>query len=427
MQRNINGRYDVVVAGGGIAGVLAAVAAARNGVRVMLVESQNCLGGTRTASGVDTFYGYFTPGENPEKIVGGLADEIVSRLRDEEVLFERPNTYGSGTGLTYDVEMLKIVLEELVLKSGANLLLHSFIGDIEVNNGTVNSIIIANKAGFSKIEADFFIDATGDADIVAKAGAGFIPLAEGESLQSLTTIFFMGNVDLDKASLIKHADMAKLMEEADSSGEFVLPRKEGSFHRTPLPGVIQANMTRITNIDATDPFELTKAEVEGRKQVQQYVRFLKGKIPGFENAFLISTSQYIGVRETRKILGHYVLTEEDVISGKKFSDSIACCGAPVEEHHSGGNTRWAYVRGDGVYNIPYRSLVPVNLENVIVAGRCLSATHGAQASARNSAQVMAMGQAAGTAAAICFKERCSFSDIDINILRHLLKTQKAII
>jgi hypothetical protein len=257
---------DVVVLGGGAAGVMAAVAAARNGADVLLVESQNCLGGSRTATGVDTFYGFFTPGDNPRKIVAGIPDEIVNRLRRENKLFARPNTYGAGMGLTYDVEALKIAYEDLVLQSGCRLLFHTTACHVEAADG------------------------------------------------------------------------------------------------------------RVSRIDATDPYSLTKAEIEGRKQVQEYAAFLKACIDGFENAFLIGTSQYIGVRETRKIDGHYKLTEEDVIAGRKFPDSIACCGAPVEDHHPGEGTRWVYVENGGYYHIPYRCLVPRSLQNVIVAGRCLSAT-----------------------------------------------------
>ncbi|GIQ64741.1 hypothetical protein PACILC2_33090 [Paenibacillus cisolokensis] len=237
----------------------------------------------------------------------------------------------------------------------------------------------------------------------------------------------MGNVDLEKAKKVSHREMTERMKEANKSGRFRLPREDGSYHRTPNPGMIQANMVRVSRIDATDPYSLTKAEIEGRKQVQEYAAFLKACIDGFENAFLIGTSQYIGVRETRKIDGHYKLTEEDVIAGRKFPDSIACCGAPVEDHHPGEGTRWVYVENGGYYHIPYRCLVPRSLQNVIVAGRCLSATHGAQASARNSAQAMAMGQAAGTAAALAAAAKQDFIDLDIGRLRRTLVEQHAII
>ncbi|CAM3981478.1 FAD-dependent oxidoreductase [Paenibacillus alkaliterrae] len=418
---------DIVVLGGGAAGVMAAAAAARNGANVLLVESQNCLGGSRTATGVDTFYGFYTPGEHPRKVVGGIPDEIVERLRRENKLFERQNTYGAGTGLTYDVEALKIAYEDLVMQAGCRLLFHTTACHVEAADGRVNSVWLANKAGLTEVKAAVFVDTTGDADIVARAGGGFNAGSEAEPNQSLSTIFFMGNVDLERAAAVSHREMAERMKEANRRGKFTLPREDGSYHRTPNPGVIQANMVRVKNIDATDPFALTKAELEGRKQVQQYAAFLKSHIPGFESAFLIGTSQYIGVRESRKIEGHYTLTEDDVISGRKFSDSIACCGAPVEDHHPGEGTRWAYVSDGGHYHIPFRCLIPVALHNVVVAGRCLSATHGAQASARNSAQSMAMGQAAGTAAALAAKDKTDFADLDIDAVRRMLTEQYAII
>ncbi|MFC5653822.1 FAD-dependent oxidoreductase [Paenibacillus solisilvae] len=418
---------DVLVLGGGAAGVIAAAAAARNGAKVLLVESQNCLGGSRTATGVDTFYGFFTPGEKPRKVVAGIPDEIVSRLQRENKLFERQNTYGAGTGLTYDVEALKIAYEDLVQNAGCQLLFHTTACHVEAADDRVNSIWLANKAGLTEVKTKYVVDTTGDADIVARAGGAFNGGSASEPNQSLSTIFFMGNVDLEKAKTVSHQRMVELMQEANKSGEFRLPREDGSYHRTPNPGVIQANMVRVKDIDATDPYSLTKAEIEGRKQVQQYVHFLKSKINGFESAFLISTSQYIGVRETRKIEGLYKLTEEDVTSGRHFPDAIACCGAPVEDHHPGEGTRWVYVADGGHYHIPYRALVPQRLKNVIVAGRCLSATHGAQASARNSAQAMAMGQAAGTAAAIAAAAGCDFAELDIGRLRRTLIEQQAII
>ncbi|MDN4076018.1 FAD-dependent oxidoreductase [Fictibacillus terranigra] len=417
---------DVLVLGGGAAGVNASIAAARHGLEVVLIESQGCLGGSRTAAGVDTFYGFYTPGENQKRIVGGIPWEIAQKLSIEHSSFERPNTYGAGTGITYDVEKLKITYENMVLEAGVKLLFHTYACQVNVEDHHIMSVVIANKSGLTEISAKFYIDTTGDGDIAARSGAPF-DKADSEDLQSLTTIFFMANVDVEKAKSIPHQKMADLMKEANRSGTYKLPREDGSWHRTPNKGVIQCNMVRVSGVDATDPFALTLAEVEGRKQAQEYARFLKEYISGFEQSFLIATSQHIGVRETRRILGEYILTEEDVVRGAKFEDAIACCSAPVEDHHSGSGTRWAYVKGDGIYHIPYKSLVPQNIENLIVAGRCLSATHGAQASARNSAQCMAMGQAAGVAASLCAEENSSFRTLNVKRLQRRLLEQQAII
>lgn len=419
-------QVEVLVLGGGAAGVTAAIAAAREGLQALLVESQGCLGGSRTATGVDTFYGFYTPGAEPRRIVGGIPWEVVQRLEAEGASFERPNTYGAGTGITYDVEKLKIIYESMVLESGAKLLYHTYASQVIRQGDSIAGVVVANKGGLTEIRARWVIDATGDGDIAARAGAPF-EQSRPEELQSLSAIFFMGGVDIARAQRVTHRELAEKMWAGNASGRYRLPREDGSWHRTLNPGVIQANMVRIPGVDATDPFALTLAEVEGRRQAQEYARFLQRELPGFEQAFLISTSQYVGVRESRRLLGQYRLTEEDVLGAAKFADAIACCGAPIEDHQSGSGTRWAYVGGDGVYHIPYRSLLPEAVGNLIVAGRCLSATHGAHASARNSAQCMAMGQAAGVAAAICQESGLGYAQVPYPQLRRRLAEQHVLL
>lgn len=417
---------DVLVIGGGAAGTIAAISAARRGLDVVLIESQGCLGGSRTATGVDTFYGFYTPGEKKQRLVGGIPWEVVSKLNEERACFERPNTYGAGTGITYDVEKLKVIYEGMAIHAGVKLLYHTYACQVDVQAGNIDGVVIANKSGLTQIKAKCYIDTSGDGDIAARSGAPFEKLNANE-LQSLTTIFFMGNVNVEEAKKTSHAELANKMKEGNRSGNYTLPREDGSWHVTPNSGVIQTNMVRVPSVDATDPFALTLAEIEGRKQTQEYVRFLKNEVSGFEHSFLISTSQYIGVRETRRILGEYILTEEDVIHAAKFDDAIACCGAPVEDHTSGVGTRWAYVQGDGFYHIPFRSLIPKEVNNLLVAGRCLSATHGAHASARNSAQCMAMGQAAGVAADHFIQEGKPFRELDFTKLKDALLAQNVIL
>jgi hypothetical protein len=193
------------------------------------------------------------------------------------------------------------------------------------------------------------------------------------------------------------------MREAAEGGEYRLPRLEGSWHRTPYPGVVTIHMTRVPNVDATDPNQLTRAEIEGRRQVQEYHRFLRDRVPGFEQSVLVATSPAIGVRESRRVIGDYRLTREDVLEAHRFPDEIALCGAPIEDHIAAVDTRWTYVPDSGVYGIPFRCLLPAGVEGMLVAGRCFSATHDAHASARSMATCMAMGQAAGTAAALAVK------------------------
>jgi hypothetical protein len=186
-------------------------------------------------------------------------------------------------------------------------------------------------------------------------------------------------------------------------------------------------MTRVDGHDPTDPVSLTEAEIEGRRQVAEYVRFLVDRAPGYENARLIALSTQIGVRETRRVYGDYRLTVDDVLSARKFGDTIGQCGAPIEDHHPGRDTKWVYIPDSGVYDIPFRCLVPQGLDNVLVAGRCLSATHDAHASCRSMGQTMAMGEAAGTAAALCVRHDSGFRDLDVAALQERLVESGAVL
>ena len=391
--------YDVVVAGAGSSGAVAAIAAARCGASTLLVDRQGFLGGISTAV-LDTFYAFYTPGTDPQKVVSGIADEVVAGLRAEDAAIDRPNTYGAGTGITYDPEVLKRVWDGLVVGAGADVLLHSFVIGVQTDGGRMRAIELATKSGVRTVRAAAFVDATGDADLAHHAGAPYEAPGEHSAVQSLSTVFRMANVDMARAQALPKEELWRLMREAAASGDYALPRLEGSVHRTPLPGVMMALMTRMRDVDATDAEALTRAEIEGRRQCHEYFRFLRDRVPGYEQAILTSTSPAVGVRESRRIIGEHVLTAEDILQARRFPDQIARCGAPIEEHHSGSDTRWVYLDDGATYGIPYRSLLPRKVEGLLVCGRCFSATHDAHASARSMATCMAMGQAAGTAAAL---------------------------
>ena len=392
-------RYDVLVVGSGSAGSSAAIGAARAGARTMLVDRLAFMGGTSTAV-LDTFYAFYTPTEIPRRVVGGLGWEVVERLTAAGVAFERPNTYGAGTGVTYDQETLKVLWEELASDAGVDLLLHTWATGVRVDDGRLGGVRLWNKGGGRWVEADVVIDASGDADLVALAGLEHDNAAQQGRVQSLSTLFKLANVDVARAASVPKTELWERMRQAAASGDYALPRIEGSWHRTPFDGVVLIHMTRIPNVDATDPEQLTRAEVEGRRQVREYARFLRDRVPGFEASVVVTTSPAIGIRESRRIHGDYVLTRDDVLTGRRFDDEIALCGAPIEDHHAGAGTEWQYVGEGGVYGVPYRSLLPAGIEGLRVAGRCFSSTHDAHASARSMATCMAMGQAAGTAAAM---------------------------
>lgn len=402
------GSYDVVVVGSGAAGSSAAISAARSGARTLLIEKLPFLGGNSTAV-LDTFYGFYTPGERALKIVGGVGDDVVAALRRLGRVVERPNTYGAGTGVTYLAEHLKVVWESLVTDAGARVLLHAMVQGVTVDDGRVASLQVATKAGLANVDASVVIDASGDADVCHHAGFQYELAGDLDPAQTLTTTFRMVNVDADLRARVGKEEVHRLMAEAAESGEYDLPRREGSDHITPVDGMTATVMTRIDQVErlpdgrirnATDPEVLSKAEMEGRRQALEYARFLVDKIPGYEKASLVFLSSQIGMRETRRVQGDYRVTREDVLSAHQFDDQIGLCGAPIEDHLAGVGTRWEYLPEGTAVGIPLRALIPRDGANVLTPGRCFSATHDAQASIRSMAQCMAMGQAAGVTAAV---------------------------
>ncbi|MEW6648744.1 MAG: FAD-dependent oxidoreductase [Chloroflexota bacterium] len=415
---------DVLVIGSGSAGATAAITAARLGAKVTLVERYGFMGGISTQV-LDTFYGFFTPGSAARKVVGGVPDLVIAELARRKAAIYRPNTYGAGQGITYDPEVLKVVWEMLAVKAGVRILYHSLMLDVIQSDQTIRAVIIANKAGVWRVSAHIVIDASGDADVAAKMGVPF-ESASDAPVQSLTTTFKMINVDTERARAVRKADLHARMEQAADWG-YDLPRKEGSAHITPLAGVMTTNMTRVGGIDPLDIEQLSQAEIEGRRQSMEYARFLIEQVPGYENAALGGLSTQIGVRESRRIFGAYRLTRADVLAARKFDDAIAQCGAPIEEHHAGQDTRWEYLPDGDTYHIPYRCLLPQNIEGLLIAGRCLSADHDAHASVRSMGQCMAMGQAAGAAAAMAVQGNLGLHNLPINRLQDTLRSLGAIL
>jgi hypothetical protein len=404
------GSFDVAVVGSGAAGATAAIAAARTGASVVLLEKLPFLGGVSTAV-LDTFYGFYTPGSRARKVVGGIGDEVVGALARLGKVIERPNTYGAGTGVTYLAEHLKVVWEEMVTAAGARVLLHAFVQGATVEGGRITELVVATKKGLQTVTAAVVVDASGDADVCHHAGFGYELAGRDEPAQTLTTTFRMTGVDIARRRTISKDDLHRLMEEAAAAGDYRLPRREGSDHITPIGDVVATIMTRVEHVttregqvvNATDPDVLTAAEIEGRRQALEYARFLVDRVPGYEQASLVALGTQIGVRETRRVYGDYRVTRNDVLAARQFDDQIGLCGAPIEDHHSGSGTTWEYLPDGEAVGIPLRSLVVADAVNTLVAGRCFSATHDAHASIRSMAQCMAMGQAAGTLAGLAGK------------------------
>jgi hypothetical protein len=428
------GETDVLVVGSGAAGSTAAIAAARGGAKTWLLERYGFLGGTSTLV-LDTFYGFFTPGTSSKKVVGGIPDDVLTGLRRFGAYLERPNTYGAGTGVTYHPDYLKVVWEELTKAAGVKVTLHAWLQDVIVESDRVVAAVVATKMGLGLVRARVVIDASGDADVCHYAGVPYEKAGELEPAQTLTTTFRMCNVDAERRKAVSRDAFQQLMGEAAESGAYELPRREGSDHVTTVPGMTATIMTRLRSFDgtkdrtrnATDPELLTNAEIEGRRQAIEYVRFLRDKVPGYERASLVGFGTQIGIRETRRVHGDYRLTREEVLEAKQFEDQIGLCGAPIEDHREGTSTHWKYLPDGKCVGIPFRTLLPQKIANVLVAGRCFSATHDAHASVRSMAQCMAMGQAAGTAAALALSHGDTPRQVPLAALLDELRTGGAVL
>ncbi|MCA0253842.1 MAG: FAD-dependent oxidoreductase [Actinobacteria bacterium] len=408
---------EVAVVGGGSAGCAAAVASARHGAATILIEAGGFFGGTAAAV-LDTMYGFF-PAGSEQRIVGGIGWEVAKALLDSREAMLRGNTYGAGTGVTYEPEALKFEWDRRIVEAGVRPLLHARMESVIMDGDTVRGLVVLTRRGPFQIRTPRIIDASGDANVAWAAGCSLEMPSAQSRVQPLTTTFRLGGV----GEPVKTPELHRLMREADASGDYRLPRLEGSAHPTMLAGVYHTNVTRISGIDATNPWAATAAEIEGRKQATEYTRFFHDRVPGYENSYLLNTSVWAGTRETRRLLGEYVLTKEDVLEARQFDDAIGLCGAPIEDHDGGASTIWRYVAAaeDGEptgrsYGIPYRCLVPKDVEGLLVAGRCLSATHDAHASARSIAQCLSYGHAAGAAAALATSSGTSLRGIDIDTL-----------
>lgn len=413
-------KYDVLVCGGGPSGINAAIAAARQGAKVLLVEATGLLGGNSVLSLVSPWMTFHNRGK---QIVSGIAQEMVSRLIDNhQSIGHIPDPIGFCDTITpIDSEGAKALFFEMIDEAGVDLLLHGTVVAVTKGDHTLQEVIVATKGKLHALKATVIIDATGDGDVSVLAGAESVKGRIHDGLaQPMTMIFHVGNVNVEsiRSYLQLHPEdftaneeytgeyvgvsgFFSKVKEAKANQEFSLPRDRVLMFQEILPNTVSINMTRVQGLDATDAFQRSQAEVLARKQVKEAFHFLKKYIPGFEESYILRTPSQIGIRETRHIIGDYVLSIEDVLSRKRFDDSIALSGFPIDIHSpSGSEVIFHEQEGDFAFGIPLRCLCVKHLKNVIVSGRCISATHEAAASLRVTPSVMAIGEAAGILAVL---------------------------
>jgi hypothetical protein len=391
---------DVLVCGGGVAGVMAAVAAARNGASVLLVERYGFLGGNATAGAVAQFNSWQTA--NGRRVVAGLADEVVERLRRYGAAGAH-KTFVMSTGhkmdrVEYAPELLKLVFDDMVSEAGVELLLHASLLDVSHGDRRIDCVRVLTKSGIVSIRPRVLVDCSGDIDALKGAGARFLDLEEGEALQPATMMFRFGPIDFSSFDAVPAAEMAALSRQGFEQGQ--LARAALHCSRDPYSQDAWFNISRLA-VDATDAMALGRAEVEGRRQAWRAACYLQSTVPGCGSGRLRAFATQIGVRETRRIEGDHVLTAEELLEPTRFDDAIAAGAYPIDIHPAaGGGLHYQAMGNDHAYQIPYRSLIPVGFDNALVAGRGVSATHEALAAIRVMTISMAVGQAAGTAAAM---------------------------
>ena len=440
-------KFDVIVVGGGPSGACAAIAAARNGARTLLVERYGFLGGMGTAALVGPWMTFHDEAGN--QVIQGIGEEIVQRLKD---LGGSPGHVRDTTGYVhtvtpFDPELAKMVYLDLCLESGVELLLHTWVTAALMEGGAIQGVQVWNKGGQQSLYAHVVIDATGDGDVAAFAGAEFeVGRAADGLTQPMSLMFVLGNVDLEKvkAYMREHREefyektqfelldaghlsvngfYSKLLQ-AKERGELHIDRDMVLFFQTARPDQITVNMTRATKVDAANAWQLTNAEIALRRQMMELLAFFRRHIPGFEQTYIVTSGLQAGVRESRRIVGDYVLQAQDIIEGVEFPDVISRNAYPIDIHSPDGQGVQTINLKAQAYCLPYRVLLPKGIEGLLVVGRCISCTHETLAAVRTQPSVMALGQAGGTAAALAVTAGCSPRKIDIEELQTTLRSQK---
>ncbi len=446
MAIHSQGMYDVVVCGGGVAGTMAAISAARNGARTILVEKGPFLGGVLSM-------GYFPHSfyaNSGKKAIGGLAEELIERLKKVNGTLGHLRYQGGHlyTVTPVDSEMVKCTLMRMAEEAGVEMLFETIINNVVTAGATITAVVLQSKQGTQTLQAKTVIDATGDGDVAYMAGAAYEKGREDGKVQPVSLSMRVSNVDTLRMMKEIPTDQAVLMakrpgsetekpvyfvgrlgkwDDTPEAKELFTDKNRQMFCLCMLEDDIFLNISRVVGVDATNLRENSGALVQARLQVEEMYHFVRKYLPGFENCHLIAGS-FLGVRETRRICGEYQLTEEDIAAGRMFDDNICLVGYPMDMHDpDGGNVVFTGIGGDGTYGIPYRCMLPKGYQNLLVAGRCISVTHKALASARTMSACMCMGQAAGVAASIAGAENKPVGSISVQGLQDKLIQQKAIL
>ncbi|MDR0901304.1 MAG: FAD-dependent oxidoreductase [Opitutaceae bacterium] len=444
---------DVLVVGGGPSGLCAAVAAARNGAKTVLIEQAGCAGGMATTGLVGPFMTCYNKSQD-KMIIKGLFQEVVERLvkRNGAIhpsLVDAPSGFSSWITIghkhltPFDPEKLKLVADEMLRDAGVTVLFHTAFAKTLKTNGSLSGIVINSKNGLEAIRAKIIIDCTGDGDVAAGAGADFeLGDPARKIIQPATLFFRIGNVndaaldaDIEKNKAnfyrkdgVNYRSFHWWVSKAKEAGDWDLKRVSIGLFRGNDAGQWSVNTSRLMGVNATDAASLTKAEIDGRQQVEQIFRFIKKYLPGCQNAIMLSTAQTVGVRETRHISGDYKMTTDDLLTCKTPADSILLASNSIDVHGRFGplSNQFTEIEGGEYYGIPYRCLLPAGLNNILMAGRCISATSEAAGAIRLMPLCMGTGQAAGTAAALSINNgNTQPRAVDMTKLRATLQTQGA--